>query len=463
MIGIDDIAIYIPKTYLEIEELAFNRGIDPNKLRHGLGLEKMAVCPQNEDAVTMAAEACAQLIKRNALSLSEIGKIYIGTESSIDGAKPIASYVLSMLTSYFGLEKAPTNIDVIDMTFACIGGVDALENVMNWIGAKDDRIGIVICTDEAKYVLESSGEYTQGAGAVAMIIKNNPRLLELRDAWGVSSKGVHDFYKPLRSVSKKKLVKSILAQLDIVQTIDEHAVSRLEIPEIIEKHSNKIDIHTMTPIYDGQFSNQCYISRLKEAINHYKKENQIENVTSYWHKLAFHLPYAAHGKRIFIEIFYEENKRLFDEEIVAIEDVKIRNKAISKSKLYKSFYIDKIYQGSIASSQIGNMYTASIFASLMSLLLNAYQQGEELTNKIIGFCSYGSGSKSKVFSAKVKENWKEVVATFELEQKLSNRTKISFQQYEKNHIGASINYEKDQGFYLAKVSKEYERYYKYKK
>ena len=60
------------------------------------------------------------------------------------------------------------------MTFACIGAVDAMHNTLDWAARstdEDERIGIVIFSDNAKYALESAGEYTQGAGGGAILIE----------------------------------------------------------------------------------------------------------------------------------------------------------------------------------------------------------------------------------------------------------------------------------------------------
>jgi hydroxymethylglutaryl-CoA synthase len=66
---------------------------------------------------------------------------------------------------------------VVDLTFACIGAVDALQNSLDWVRMGEDRMAIVIGSDVAKYELASTGEYTQGAGAIALLVKENPRLL----------------------------------------------------------------------------------------------------------------------------------------------------------------------------------------------------------------------------------------------------------------------------------------------
>ncbi|MBL7774979.1 MAG: hypothetical protein JNK89_03205, partial [Saprospiraceae bacterium] len=85
-VGIDDMAFYTPKLYLDIAELAEKRQIPAEKLQQGLGLYKMALPDTHEDAATMAAEVIAELIDRNQLDPRSIGRIYLGTESALDMA-----------------------------------------------------------------------------------------------------------------------------------------------------------------------------------------------------------------------------------------------------------------------------------------------------------------------------------------------------------------------------------------
>ena len=124
-VGIDDMSLYVPNIYLPIETLADERQIEVAKLEKGLGLHKMAVPDVHEDAATMAANAVMDLIDKNNLDPRQIGRIYLGTESALDGAKPTATYVLDMLEAryqhHFG-EQCFLNCDVVDLTFACVGG-----------------------------------------------------------------------------------------------------------------------------------------------------------------------------------------------------------------------------------------------------------------------------------------------------------------------------------------------------
>jgi hydroxymethylglutaryl-CoA synthase len=410
-VGIDALSFYVPPIYLDLQTLAPSRNLDYEKLSKGLGVFKMALPDSCEDAASMAANAVWKLLKTYRVKPETVGRFYVGTESGIDGAKPIATYLLEMLNTKLQEENQTNeqffeNCDAIDMTFACIGGVDALHNTLDWVRGNENRVGIVVCTDYAKYDKFSGGEYTQGAGAVAILVKANPKLLVINDVWGVSTKSEHDFFKP--------------------------------------KFSE-------TPVFDGQFSNACYQNRLRDAYFAFKKQavaanlyEENEILSEKWNNLVFHLPYAFHGKRMFSEIFTEErnsvaNQQAFfqalsiapntESKIDLAELVKI----VSKSSLYQGFVQQKIADGQLASSQIGNMYTASIFMALMSCLESKLAKGEDLTNQKIGFCAYGSGSKSKVFEGIIQAQYKQVVEKFGLFSDLALRKSISLDVYEKLH------------------------------
>jgi hydroxymethylglutaryl-CoA synthase len=426
---------------LEIKDLAEKRGIDPAKLEKGLGLHKMGFPDVHEDAATFAAEALLKLIEDYQLNPKEIARIYLGTESALDAAKPTASYAMQMveevLEPKFG-SRCFKNCDVVDMTFACIGAVDALHNSLDFVRVNPDKKAVVIASDYAKYELASSGEYTQGGGAVAVLISSKPDLIEIENHWGIATESVFDFFKPRRHFKKEELVNAP------------------------GSYPEKIEVFTDEPVFDGQYSNQCYQDRIREAYEHYKELTGKNKPYENWKYLIFHLPYAFHGKRVFTEIYSVENGLSYS--------TPEEQKAVAKSEEYISFINDKIEKSQRASSEIGNMYTASIFMAMLSALQTSFNENEELKGCEIGFLGYGSGSKSKVFAGKISENWKNVVAKWNLFEELKNRHLINFEIYEKLHrkqLKESVN-ENYKGFGLKYVELENPvlkgaRYYHYQK
>lgn len=436
-VGIDAVSFYVPQLYVSIKELAEKRAIPYDKLNKGLGLEKMAIPDINEDAASFAANALLKLFTDYNIDPHTIGRIYLGTESAVDGSKPTATYAVEYLEQYlepkFG-SRCFKNCDIVDLTFACIGGVDAMHNCLDWIKAGQNRKAIVIASDLSKYELQSTGEYTQGAGAVALLLSENPSIIKINDTVGIGAKSVGDFFKPRKKIQKSSVVKEI-------NNLSENA--SLTGIEFLTDQKNIITLYKEEPVFDGQYSNQCYSDRITEALEHYKTQKEI-NFQEDWNHFVFHLPYAYHGRRIILNNWLEwiKNTPLFNALVLEVgtpeEDQKTWIKRVANSSFYNEFVQNKIAPSEKASSIIGNMYTASIFMALLSLLSDAYQENKNITHQKIGFIAYGSGSKSKVFEGVIQPQWKEKISALQLIETLNNRKKISLQVYEDLHNEVEI-------------------------
>jgi hydroxymethylglutaryl-CoA synthase len=302
----------------------------------------------------------------------------------------------------------------------------------------------VIASDQAKYELGSTGEYTQGSGAVAFLITEDPDLLEISDTWGVATKGVGDFFKPRRTYNKIDLFKEA-SRLLSKEVDDEMLLETLDNSnsKFWSDSNSKVEVFKEEPIFEGQFSNECYQERILDALNHYDNQEETDFFASSQH-LIFHLPYAFHGRRMIFKkwlswITKNGEKDQLDKEVGIRSDEKLFIKKASKSKLYLDFVKNKIMPGEIASSEIGNMYSASIFMSLLSLLSNAFKNQIEITDNKVGFISYGSGSKSKVFMGIVQSGWKEQIKGLKLFEILESRKKIKIETYEKLHKNQFLN------------------------
>lgn len=412
-VGIDAIQFDVPKLYLPIPELAEQRNIEPDKLTKGLGLQKMSILDVSQDVITLGANALLKLIQQEQLQLDEIAKIYVGTESGVDNSKPVASYIIELIENKLG-NKAFQHCDVVDLTFACIGAVDALQNCVDFIRLHPTKKAIVIATDFAKYDLNSTGEYTQGAGAVAMVVAANPKIIAFSTETGVATSGVFDFFKP-----KQTLLKSMITGNDS----NENWFDVLE---------TEITLVKDQPVYDGHYSNTCYIDRITAAYDHYKKESQQSSILfNDWAFIFMHLPYCFQGRRTFIEIYAQENQHLLEQ--TAGENTKEKTKGLAKSQAYQELVAEKIYPTEIASGAVGNLYTGSIFLGMLSALYYAATNEKQLSNEKVGFIAYGSGSKSKVFEGTLQKEWKAQISKTKLFEQLELRTAVDFKTYEKLH------------------------------
>ena len=388
--GIDDISIYIPRLYLDASDFAKARGLDPGKLERGLGIGKMAIVDTNQDPACLAANACLKVMQKNKLTPDKIGRLYVATESSFDESKAMNSYVIGMLEQVYGKETFG-HCGGIECKFACVSGSYALYDNTNWIraGEDEDKYALVVVSDIAKYDLGSSGEVTQGAGAVAMLLNDAPRLLAFDPkVTSTSIKNEYDFYRPFGKE---------------------------------------------TPIVHGQYSNLLYLIQVKNALIDYKRKvketgliklKEGETILDHVDYLNMHLPYSNMGKKALAYLVRHEWRSLprwkeIVEEIgmkepipkdprgtieSVLEDAEFMAKDHQFTKLftntekYVELYESKLASSLIASKMIGNLYTASLYLGFRSSLEFEYQKGVDLKGKRVGFCSYGSGASAMIFS-----------------------------------------------------------------
>jgi len=423
--GIDDIAIYIPRLYLDAGDFAKARGLDPGKLERGLGIGQMAIVDTNQDPACLAANACLRVMQKNKLTPDKIGRLYVATESSFDESKAMNSYVIGMLEQVYGKDTFG-HCGGIECKFACVSGSYALYDNTNWIraGEAEDKYALVVVSDIAKYDLGSSGEVTQGAGAIAMLLNDNPRLLSFDPkVTATSIKNEYDFYRPFGKE---------------------------------------------TPIVHGQYSNLLYLIQVKNALIDYKRKvkktgliklKDGETILDHVDYLNMHLPYSNMGKKALAYLVRHEWRDLprwkkIIEEIgmeepipkdprgtieSVLEDAEFMTKDHQFTKLftntekYVELYESKLASSLIASKMIGNLYTASLYLGFRSSLEFEYQNGIDLKGKRVGFCSYGSGASAMIFSGVIQPEYAQVVKDMNLEAEIGPRTKLSLDEYEELH------------------------------
>ena len=186
-IGIDKIAFYVPKDYIDIVELAKRRDVDPNKFTIGIGQDKQAVPLPHQDAVTMAASSADSILTDE--DKKDLGMLIVGTESSVDESKSTAAFLMDLL-------DLPEDIRAYEIKQACYGATAGLQTAYDFVSLNPDKKVLVIATDIARYGIKTPGEVTQGAGSVAMLISQNPRVLKLDHESVYMTKNVGDFWRP---------------------------------------------------------------------------------------------------------------------------------------------------------------------------------------------------------------------------------------------------------------------------
>ncbi|MFW1677890.1 hydroxymethylglutaryl-CoA synthase [Pontibacter sp. JAM-7] len=186
-VGIDEISFYTPNYYLDLRTLAEVQQTESEKYYQGIGQEKMSMPAPDEDIVTMAANAAQPLVER--VGSGAISTLLFATETGIDQSKAAGIYVHRLL----GLNA---NCRVVELKQACYSATAAIQMACALVTRQPDKQVMVIASDVARYDLDTAGEATQGAGAVAMLISANPRLIEIAPEVGNHTEDVMDFWRP---------------------------------------------------------------------------------------------------------------------------------------------------------------------------------------------------------------------------------------------------------------------------
>jgi hydroxymethylglutaryl-CoA synthase len=298
-IGIDAIALAVPEGYLDITDLAQARNVEPGKYISGLGVKQMSVAKAHEDAVALAANAARRVMRLGKIDPSTIGMCIVGTETAVDHSKPIAAFVHRLC-------ELPQTCRSFETKHACYGGTAGLLNAMDWIasGSARGKKALIICTDIARYHLNSPGEPTQGAGAVAMIISEDPRLCAFEvGATGSYTKDVNDFWRPL--YSKEAFV-------------------------------------------DGHHSVQCYLDAITGAYSAWKTATAETNTADApIARRLYHVPYGKMAKKAHRQVMAIEGKTEAEAD---------------------QTYATEVERSLDLPGQIGNVYTGSLYLALASLL-----------------------------------------------------------------------------------------------
>ena len=249
-IGIDKIGFATSPYVLRLEDLATARDTDPEKLSKGLLLKEQSVAPITEDIVTLAATAADDILTDE--DKEAIDMVILATESGIDQSKAAAVFV-------HGLLDIQPFARSFEMKEACYAATAALDEKF-----PQSKV-LVIASDIAKYGIGTPGEPTQGAGAVAMLISHNPRILSFNDDNVAQTRDVMDFWRPN---------------------------------------------YATTPFVNGIYSTQQYLDSLKTTWAEYQKRTGL--VLTDFAAACFHLPYpklALKGlKKILDKSLAEEKK-----------------------------------------------------------------------------------------------------------------------------------------------------------
>ncbi len=443
-IGISGFASYIPRYRVNLSDWCRWTGDNWDKVRAVVGSSFRMRGP-NENAYTMAATAVVRLIAQYDIDPQRIGYLALGTESSTDnsaGAVIIKGMVNKALTAK-GKAKLNRACEVPEFKHACLGGVYAMKAAARFLALDGQgKIAIVVCSDVAEYERATSGEPTQGAGAVAMLIEADPKLLalQLESSGSASDYRGPDFRKPF------------------------HRFMHQEPSEFGQPRD--------FPVFNGKYSTTCYVDEVLAAmrdmfarLDHlpsrflreltatflhrpYQRMAETGLIMSYLLALAIgdaddHAEltvYAAEADVNTAELVLELTNE--PEVFALVEDGELSNElyplATQTARSFRSssqFHALMTAWGESEMQDVGNLYTASLPAWMAAGIEEAWQQNLDVGAGRILTIGYGSGDAAEAIPMTLVAGWERAASKIAFQSVLADPIDLSEADYRSLHQG----------------------------
>jgi hydroxymethylglutaryl-CoA synthase len=421
---------------------------------------------RTESIYTIAATAALRLVEQYDLDPREIGHLALGTESSTDNAIG-AVIVKGMLDrALVDLGRPPTAraCEVPEVKHACLGGMYALKGAARWAALEGrGKKALVIAADIAEYERGSTGEPTQGAGAVAMVVERNPGLFAIdlpRCGSAAAYRGV-DFRKPFAR-----------------HFTDGYAVATRRLHDF--------------PVFNGKYSTTCYVDEVIAALDDmfartgWNRRTFWEDVASVMlHRPYHHMPIQAMAAAIVVGMAREDADReafvglcreagvtpevalaeaaasddLFDRaqrDGVDVEPTPELQRAIKTFRAgawFKTFVAQKMALGATGAMDLGNLYTASLPAWWASAFAQAHADDVDLAGRTLLAIGYGSGDAAEAWPLRVVPHWRDAAARIGFGDALADAVDLDRSTYEDLHDGRDIELasEPRRGFVVDRV------------
>ena len=449
-IGISGLAAYVPPYRVWLEDWCDWTDNQWPKMREIVG-RSFRVRGPNQSVYTMAANAVIRLIDQYDVDPSRVKFLGLGTESSTDNSAGaiIVKGMVDQAMETRGKAPISRSCEVPEFKHACLGGVYGMKGAIRHLAL--DGAGsqaIVVCADIAEYARGSSGEPTQGAGAIAMLLEENPQLavVDLIGSGSASDYRIMDFRKPMLNFCG-------------------------------QGHSETHQVQDF-PVFNGKYSTTCYIDETLHALNDMYEKRQLNSIKHLrsLRTLFLHRPYRrmpetgfavsylfALGKgnaedraelasycceagvdtdTLLLEMaskpdissFATPEQHQFEAYPMAMAVLR----AFRASRYYQHEILDKLRLGSDTMLDLGNLYTAALPAWMaagfeQALGENLLAAGEEVLT-----LGYGSGDAAEVIPFFMAENWREAATKIHFADAMELTLDLNREQYEMLHDGRRV-------------------------
>jgi 3-hydroxy-3-methylglutaryl CoA synthase len=227
--GIEKIGVYPCSLFLPLPALCEARGRSTADICGSMMIDERSLNPLWEDPVTMAVNAANSILTD--ADRQSIELLIVASESGVDFEKPMSTWV----QRYTGLNANCRNFEI---KHACYGSTAAMQLASCWLASGVDHgaKALIISTDQSRMHVGKPWEFVLGAGAAAVLLSNEPRILSMEMGKnGYWTHELSDLTRPTGRVETGNSETSLVSYMEALEGAFAHFVKR--VPEVMEYDS----------------------------------------------------------------------------------------------------------------------------------------------------------------------------------------------------------------------------------
>src|SRR5256712_7768613 len=165
--GIVSYGGYIPRYRIRPKDIGVVWGADGEAMGRGLNIRAKSVPGPDEDVITISVEAARACMAKVDIDPTEVGAIYVGSESHPYAVKPTATIVAEAIGS------APV-LTAADLEFACKAGTPAIQTTIGLTLSQMIKYRLAIGSDPRQGAPGDALEYSASADGPAPLTREAP-------------------------------------------------------------------------------------------------------------------------------------------------------------------------------------------------------------------------------------------------------------------------------------------------
>jgi len=287
MIGIEEIASYIPEKRISNYDKKEEYAIDDYFIEEKIGVKHVAVKDKNEDTSDLCVQAFNNLAKKTAINRDDIEVLVVVTQNP-DERIPHTSAIVH------GKLDIPEKCACFDVSQGCPGFVYGLSIIQSFMKENDFKKGLLFTADPYSKIIDRNDKNTSllfGDAAAVTLISDNPLFITKKFTFGTIGKDyqnlsckngkLHMNGRAVFNFTAKyvpKDIKTLLEKNNLTFKKIDRFIFHQGSKYIVDTISKRLDLNSNKVVFDIYDYGNTVSSSIPIALEKELKDNKILHI-----------------------------------------------------------------------------------------------------------------------------------------------------------------------------------------